>query len=120
MIPKKRTSPIHQMTDLQVEENLAKTSIHRSVLKKLYPYIASVKNWIFLIIFVEILLVATLFVRPWAVRIILDSTHLEWLNQQKVIIFAIGLLALSWALRFVLSGVSKYFSGRASLKLIND
>ncbi|MFT4021297.1 MAG: ABC transporter ATP-binding protein, partial [Acinetobacter sp.] len=32
----------------------------------------------------------------------------------------IGLLALSWVLRFVLAGVSKYFSGRASLKLIND
>ena len=112
------------ISDLQIEENLAKTSIHRGMLSRLVPLIYPIRYLILALIAVEILQVLSIFVRPWAVKYILDHGFQKiagnMLLHQPVILTALCILAVSWICRFALAGVSKYLSGRAALRVIND
>lgn len=119
----KNFRPFTKSADLQIEENLAKTSIHRGMLTKLIPLIYPIRYLLLALIAVEILQVMSVFVRPWAVKYILDSGFQQIAGKmvlhQPVLLIAISILTLSWICRFALAGLSKYLSGRAALKVIN-
>ena len=112
------------ISDLQIEENLAKTSIHRGMLSRLIPLIYPIRYLILALIAVEILQVLSIFVRPWAVKYILDHGFQKVAGNivlhQSIILTALCILAVSWICRFALASVSKYLSGRAALRVIND
>ncbi|MCU4481167.1 ABC transporter ATP-binding protein [Acinetobacter ursingii] len=120
----KNFRPLTKISDLQIEEHLAKTSIHRGMFKKLMPLIYPIRYLIFALITVEILQVISIFIRPWAVKYILDSGFQQvagkLILQQPVLLTALAILVLSWICRFALAGLSKYLSGRAALRVIND
>ncbi len=120
----KNFRPLTKISDLQIEEHLAKTSIHRGMFKKLMPLIYPIRYLILALITVEILQVMSIFIRPWAVKYILDSGFQQvagkLILQQPVLLTALAILALSWICRFALAGLSKYLSGRAALRVIND
>jgi putative ABC transport system ATP-binding protein len=69
----KNFRPFTKSADLQIEENLANTSIHRGMLKKLIPLVYPIRYLLLALIAVEILQVMSVFVRPWVVKYILDS-----------------------------------------------
>jgi len=112
------------LSDLEVEEKLAKTQIYRNMFHRLLPLIKPVKNLILGLIFVEILQVLTIFVRPWVVKYILDSGFIHQQDEihlnYSVLKIAITILILCWILRFGLAGVSKYLSGMTAVKVINQ
>ncbi|MCH7333698.1 ABC transporter ATP-binding protein [Acinetobacter modestus] len=120
----KNFHPFAKSADLQIEENLAKTSIHRGMLSRLIPLIYPIRYLILALILVEILQVLSIFVRPWAVKYILDHGFQKvagnMVLHQSIILTALCILAVSWICRFALAGVSKYLSGRAALRVIND
>ena len=120
----KNFHPFAKSADLQIEENLAKTSIHRGMLSRLIPLIYPIRYLILALIAVEILQVLSIFVRPWAVKYILDHGFQKvagnMVLHQSIILTALCILAVSWICRFALAGVSKYLSGRAALRVIND
>lgn len=120
----KNFQSLTKISDLQIEENLAKTSIHRGMFKKLIPLIYPIRYLIVALITVEILQVLSIFIRPWAVKYILDSGFQQVAGKvvlhQPALLTALFILALSWVCRFGLAGLSKYLSGRAALKVIND
>lgn len=120
----KNFHPFAKSADLQIEENLAKTSIHRGMLNRLIPLIYPIRYLILALIAVEILQVLSIFVRPWAVKYILDHGFQKvagnMVLHQSIILTALCILAVSWICRFALAGVSKYLSGRAALRVIND
>lgn len=120
----KNFHPFAKSADLQIEENLAKTSIHRGMLSRLIPLIYPIRYLILALIAVEILQVLSIFVRPWAVKYILDHGFQKvagnMVLHQSIILTALCILAVSWICRFALASVSKYLSGRAALRVIND
>lgn len=120
----KNFRPLTKISDLQIEENLAKTALHRGMLKKLIPLLYPIRYLILAMISVEILQVLSIFVRPWAVKYILDSGFQQVAGKlvlyQPVLFIAIAILAFSWVCRFGLAGISKYLSGKAALSVIND
>ena len=120
----KNFHPFAKSADLQIEENLAKTSIHRGMLSRLIPLIYPIRYLILALIAVEILQVLSIFVRLWTVKYILDHGFQKVAGKmvlhQSIILTALCILAVSWICRFALAGVSKYLSGRAALRIIND
>ncbi|WP_336943717.1 ABC transporter ATP-binding protein [Acinetobacter modestus] len=120
----KNFHPFAKSADLQIEENLAKTSIHRGMLSRLIPLMYPIRYLILALIAVEILQVLSIFVRPWAVKYILDHGFQKvagnMVLHQSIILTALCILAVSWICRFALASVSKYLSGRAALRVIND
>ena len=62
-----------KLSDLQIEEKLAKTQIKRNMFHRLIPLIQPVKHLIIALIVVEFLQVLTIFVRPWVIKYVLDS-----------------------------------------------
>ncbi|MBJ9984755.1 ABC transporter ATP-binding protein [Acinetobacter sp. S40] len=112
-----------KMNDLQLEEYLAKTSIHRSMFKKLAPLVYPVRYLLLAVVLVEVFQVISIFVRPWVIKYILDhgfTQHVERLVLNwNVLAIALLILSLSWIARFALAGASKYLSGLAGLKVLN-
>ncbi|OTG84146.1 ABC transporter ATP-binding protein [Acinetobacter sp. ANC 4558] len=123
-ISTQKFQPRKEISDLQVEENLAKTSIQRSMLKKLLPLIAPIRYLLVALIVVEIFQVMSIFIRPWVIKYILDSGFSHQAGQlilnHHVLFTAMMILSLSWIVRFGLAGFSKYLSGFAALRVLNE
>lgn len=112
-----------KLTDLQIEENLAETSIQRSMLEKLIPLIAPVSHLLIAISVVEIFQVLSIFVRPWTIKFILDSGFTQQAGhlslQYPVLWLALAILSISWVSRFGFAALSKYLSSLAGLRVLN-
>ena len=113
-----------KLSDLQIEEKLAKTQIKRNMFHRLIPLVQPVKHLIIALIAVEFLQVLTIFVRPWVVKYVLDSGFIRQgemlLLNVSALKLAIAVLLLSWIFRFGFAGLSKYLSGITAVKIINQ
>jgi ATP-binding cassette subfamily B protein len=112
------------LSDIQLEELLAKTSLERGMFMRLLPLLAPVKKWVLGAIIIEALLVAAIFMRPWLVSYLIDngfirSTDAINVNYDIILWTAIA-FTLTWAARFVLAGFGQYFGGRAAIHVINE
>lgn len=112
------------LSDIELEEKLAKKSLDRGMFHRLLPLLGPVRWQVLTVILLEILLVTTIFVRPWAIKTVIDDGFIRvgthWQLDQKVLIGATILLATMWIARFLLAGASQYFSGTAAVRVIND
>jgi ABC-type multidrug transport system fused ATPase/permease subunit len=112
------------LSDIELEEKLAKKALDRGMFHRLLPLLGPVRWQVLTVIALEILLVTTIFVRPWAIKTVIDDglkrvgTH--WVLDEKVLVGATLLLAAMWIARFLLAGASQYFSGTAAVRVIND
>lgn len=117
------------LSDIELEEYLAQKKLNRGMFHRLLPLLQPVWKIVLLVIGIEALQVLTIFVRPWVVRVVIDqgfivdgsylqASHIN-INLQ-VLIFCILLLMTTWAARFSLAGVSKFFAGKAAIHVIND
>lgn len=113
-----------KLSDLQIEEKLAKTQIKRNMFHRLIPLIQPVKHLIIALIAVEFFQVLTIFVRPWVVKYVLDTGFIRdgqtILLNYSALTLAITVLLLSWIFRFGFAGLSKYLSGITAVKVINQ
>lgn len=112
------------LSDIALEEALAKQSLNRSMFLRLWPLLKPIRYFLLATISVELLIVISLFARPWLIGTVIDEGFIKQQQQlllnQQVLIWASTLLALMWFCRFILAGLSQYLSGIAALKLIND
>lgn len=113
-----------KLSDLQIEEKLAKTQMKRNMFHRLIPLIQPVKHLIIALIVVEFLQVLTIFVRPWVIKYVLDSGFIHdgqmILLNYSALSIAITVLLLSWIFRFGFAGLSKYLSAMTAVKVINQ
>lgn len=112
------------LSDIEVEEMLARKALDRSMFRRLLPLLKPVRRHIFAVIGIELLLVFTVFLRPWFVRELLDKGLIRqadhWLLDDRLVLW-LGLgLAASWLGRFLLAGVSQYVAGSAAIRVLND
>lgn len=112
------------LSDIEIEEMLAKKALDRSMFSRLLPLLRPVRGHIFGVIGIELLLVFTVFLRPWFVRELLDRGLIQqndhWLLDERLVLW-LGLgLAASWLGRFLLAGVSQFVAGSAAIRVLND
>lgn len=111
------------LSDIEIEEMLAKQALDRSMFKRLLPLLGPVRGRIFTVIGLELLLVYTVFMRPWFVRELLDNGLVQqgdaWLlDLGLVLLLGLGLGA-TWIMRFLLAGISQYIAGSAAIRVLN-
>lgn len=111
------------LSDIEIEEMLAKQALDRSMFKRLLPLLGPVRGRILAVIGLELLLVYTVFMRPWFVRELLDNGLVQqgdtWLlDLGLVLLLGLGLGA-TWIMRFLLAGISQYIAGSAAIRVLN-
>lgn len=112
------------LSDIQLEEVLAKTTLERGMFLRLLPLLRPVKKLVFAAIIIEALLVAAIFMRPWLVSELIDKGFIRSTDNTSVdyqIILWTGIaFTFTWAARFLLAGIGQYMSGRAAIHVINQ
>ncbi|XVJ70444.1 MAG: ABC transporter ATP-binding protein [Rhizobacter sp.] len=112
------------LSDIEIEEALAKQQLNRSMFKRLLPLLHPVRHLIFGVIAIEVLLVVAVFFRPWFVTVVIDSgllrTNTGWAINQHVMGWCLAGLTLTWMARFCFAGWSQYLAGLAAIRLLND
>lgn len=112
------------LSDIEIEEMLAKKALDRSMFSRLLPLLKPIRRHIAGVIGIELLLVFTVFLRPWFVRELLDRGLIQqsdhWLLDERLVLW-LGLgLAASWLGRFLLAGISQFVAGSAAIRVLND
>lgn len=112
------------MSDIEIEERLAKKALDRGMLQRLLPLLRPVRRQVAWVIGLELLLVFTVFLRPWFVRELLDRGLIHdgnaWLLDLPLVLWLGAGLAASWLGRFLLAGVSQYLAGSAAIEVLNQ
>ena len=119
-----RSQKNKNLSEIEREQALAKKALDRALFWRLWPLIAPVRWRLLTVVGLEMLLVGTIFIRPWFLREVLDSgwTHDTTglhLNSGFVCWMALG-LGGSWLLRFAIAGASQYLSGTAAIHILNS
>ena len=88
--------PGKALSDIEIEESLAKKALDRSMFSRLLPLLGPVRGRIGAVIVLELLLVFAVFLRPWFVRELLDRGLVhqdnQWLlNTSLVAMLGVGL-----------------------------
>ncbi len=111
------------LSDIELEEMLAQQSLNRSMFSRLLPLLYPVRKRILVVIAVEVVLVASVFLRPWFIRVVIDRGLIHqggtWSVDQHVVAWVCAGLAVSWAARFLLAGLSQYLAGSAAIVVLN-
>ena len=102
-------------SDIDVEQRLARLTLDRSMFHRLLPLLRPIRGQILAVIGIELLLVFTVFLRPWFVRELLDNGLVasagHWLLDERLVLWLGVGLAASWLGRFLLAGVSQWIAG---------
>ena len=112
------------LNDIEMEEVFAKKSLNRSMFSRLVPLLHPVRSRVAAAIGIEILLVTAIFLRPWLIRLLIDKGLIRqgggWAVQYDYVQWLAFAMALTWAARFILAGVSQYLAGSAAIRVLND
>lgn len=112
------------LSDIELEQLLAKQDLDRSMFWRLVPLLRPVGWVIGGAVLLELLLVAVNFLRPWLVSLAIDQGLVRqvggWSTRQDILAWAAGGLLLSWAARFAIAGGSQYLAGAAAVRVLND
>lgn len=112
------------LSDIEIEEMLARHALDRSMFSRLLPLLGPVRRSIAAVLLLETLLVGVVFLRPWFVGQLIDHGLVKqgdsWLLDERLLLWLSLGLAATWLARFGLSGLSTYLSGAAALKVLND
>lgn len=112
------------MSDIELEQMLAKKSLDRGMFKRMLPLLGPVKGSIALAIGLEVLLVVSIFLRPWFIAEVIDHGLVRqeggWRLDQTLVAWMAAGLALTWAVRFSIAGLSQYLAGSAAIRVLND
>jgi ATP-binding cassette subfamily B protein len=111
------------LSDIELEEALAKSSLDRSMLSRVVPLLGPVRGRIAAVIAIEIVLVVAVFLRPLLIGRLIDRgfvhTTPHWLVRPDVVTWIAAALVATWITRFALGGVSQYLAGTAAIRVLN-
>jgi len=112
------------MSDLAVEESLARAKLDRRMLGRILALIRPVRGRIAVVMLVEVVLVSSIFARPWFIRQVIDHGLIPqgagWIiDTGFVVLMCVG-LATTWIMRFGLAGVTHWLNGTIAIRLLND
>ena len=112
------------MSDLAIEETLARAKVDRRMLGRIVTLIRPVRRRLLLVILVEVVLVSSIFARPWFIRQVIDHGLIPqgggWIiDSAFVALMCLG-LALTWLMRFGLAGVTNWLNGTIAIRVLND
>ncbi|WBY09340.1 ABC transporter ATP-binding protein [Sphingomonas sp. 7/4-4] len=105
------------LSDLELEETLAKKALDRGMLRRLLPLLHPVRRLVAAVIAIELVQVLAIFARPLLIGLVIDRA-LQPFDAGLIALACLG-LAATWALRFALGGFSQYFAGSAATELLN-
>ncbi len=112
------------MSDLAIEESLARARLDRRMLRRILTLIRPVRGRIALVVLVEVVLVSSIFARPWFIRQVIDHGLIPdgtgWVVDSALVALMCGGLALTWICRFGLAGVTQWLNGTIGIRLLND
>lgn len=112
------------LSDIELEQLLAREKLDRSMLRRLLPLLRPVRGFVLGAVLFEALLVASIFLRPFFVAEAIDHGLVRqeqgWHIDSPVLWWATAGLFGTWVARFVLSGASQYLSGVAALRVLNE
>jgi ATP-binding cassette, subfamily B, bacterial len=112
------------MSDLAIEEELAKARLDRRMLGRILALIRPIGGGILAVVLIEAILVSSIFVRPWFVREVVDNGFVGgpsgWTVDRTLVAWMTAGLGLTWLVRFCLAGVSEYLRGSMANRLLND
>ncbi|HEY6879604.1 MAG TPA: ABC transporter ATP-binding protein [Polyangiales bacterium] len=106
--------------DLDVEQELAQTSLERSMFKRLVPLLWPVRFRLATVIALELGLVASIFLRPWFVGQVIDRGFVGGGVDLPFVALMTAGLGACWVVRFGLAGASQYVAGRAAIQILNS
>ncbi|UJR83984.1 ABC transporter ATP-binding protein [Sandaracinus amylolyticus] len=111
-------------SDLAIEQELARTSLERNMWSRLVPLLGPVRGHVALVVAIEVLLVASIFSRPYFVRRVVDDGFLRSSEGLRVDVAVVAWMtagmALAWLVRFGLAGVSQYVAARGAVRVLSD
>lgn len=131
MMAAERNPNIKALSDIELEETLAKQQLNRNMFWRLLPLLKPVRKYIVSAMLLELALVCFVFLRPYFIQQAIDFGLLYesqatadrgavvGLNWQVINVAMLGLAGM-WAARFVLAGLSQYFSGTAAIRILNQ
>jgi ATP-binding cassette, subfamily B, bacterial len=112
------------LSDIELEEALAQQSLDRGMFGRLLPLVRPVRHLVLATILIETVLVASIFLRPWLIKLAIDKGLVRhghsWTVNSHLILLIAGGMTLAWAARFSLAGVSQYLSGTAAIRVLAD
>ena len=109
------------LSDIELEEKLARKSLDRGMLGRLLPLLRPVRRTVAAVIGIELLQVFAIFVRPVLIGLVIDRGFRGpgAIDQPLILWLCLG-LAATWAVRFALGGLSQYLAGSAAIRVLND
>lgn len=111
-------------SDLEIEEELAATALERNMFRRLLPLLTPVKANVALVVGIESLLVASIFVRPWLLSRAIDRGIMRrsgGLTLDVPLLLQLGAaLVVCWILRFGFAGLSQYVAGRTAIAILSE
>ncbi|NRA36653.1 MAG: ABC transporter ATP-binding protein [Planctomycetes bacterium] len=108
------------MDDLDIEQDLASKKLDRRMLKRMLKLLKPVRKLFFLIVFFEIILVSTVFIRPLLVEHAIDKGLIGDVVQYNELIFAVVILLFLWSGRFIAFICSRLIGGHMAFRVLND
>lgn len=110
--------------DLAIEQDLANTQLERNMFGRLVELVWPVRYRFVLVVTLEALLVASIFVRPWFIGRLVDEGLVRGpqgvsLNGGTVAWMLAG-VGFTYVLRFGIAGFSQYVAGTAAVRILND
>ena len=116
---------IRVMSDIELEEMLAKQKLQRSMFWRLLPLLRPVRHFVLGAVLAEIVLVTLVFARPLLIEQVIDHGLVRDLTgayslDTHILAWVLAGMCVSWAGRFGLAGVSQYLSGSAAIRVLNS
>lgn len=111
------------MSDIEIEEHLAKQALNRRMLRRLAPLLRPVRHIVAAVIAIEVLLTFAIVLRPYVIGVVIDHGFVHdaphWRVDVTVLAWACLAMFAIWAVRFGLGSVSRYLNGVAALEVLN-
>jgi len=112
------------LSDIEMEEVFAKKSLNRGMFSRLWPLLKPVRHRVGAVVVIELLLVTAIFLRPWLIRELIDHGLVRegagWRVDHEIVQWLAIAMALTWAARFLLAGLSQYLAGSAAIRVLNQ
>jgi ABC-type multidrug transport system fused ATPase/permease subunit len=110
--------------DLETEQELAQTALERNMFSRLLPLLAPLKHRVAFLVTIEVLLVSTVFLRPWFIGQAIDHGFVRGeagltVDQGLVAVMVAG-LAGTYVFRCGFAGLSQWIAGSTAIILLSD
>ncbi len=122
--PPQAPAPPPPDRDLDIEEELSRTRLDRRMLRRVIDLLWPVRHWVLAVLLVELVVVGSVFVRPWFLGQVIDHGFVKTPSGLTVawnVVAAMGAgLTLAWLVRFGLGGLHHWLTGRLAVRALGE